>query len=123
GGSHTPTVTEVSIDIKDPSTQPTALAAWEQGSYDIDGYGGYSQLPISDVLRIKNANNAESKELDLVAKGRTTWVTPQIGNPGAGGPFLGDSATAKGLRMAFDLAIDRDALVSTVCHNVICAKM
>lgn len=122
-GSLKPTLTEVSIDIKDPSTQPTALAAWEQGSYDIDGYAGYSQLPISDVLRIKNGGGAEAKELLLVPKGRDTWVTPQIGNTTTGGPFIGNSAAAKGLRMAMDLSIDRNALVNTVCHNVICAAM
>ena len=121
-GSPKPTLSEIDIDIKDPSTQPTALAAWEQGSYDIDGYGGYSNLPISDVLRIKGSSS-ESSQLHLVAKGRDTWVTPQIGDAATGGPFLGDSATAKGLRLAFDLAIDRTSLASTVCHNVICAPM
>ena len=38
-----------------------------------------------------------------------------------GGPFLGETAAAKGLRLAFDLAVDKKGLATTVCHNLICS--
>jgi len=119
-GSPKPTLTEVDNDIKDPSAMSTAIAAWEQGSYDIAGYGGNSSWPVADVLRIKNNAQESSQEL-LIPKGRTTYVSPNIGNPGTPGPFLGESPAAQGLRKAFDLAIDKNALVATVCHNVLCS--
>jgi len=119
-GTPKPTLTQINIDIKDPSTQSTNDAAWEQGSYDLIGYGGNSTQPIADTLRYQQSSQFSSQIL-LKPKGRTTWVSPDIGNPSSGGPFLGESAAAIGLRMAFDLAIDRNALASTVCHNVICA--
>ena len=118
-GTPKPTLTELDLDIKDPSAQSTTISAWEQGSYDIVGYGGNSSLPVADVLRVKS-NSQESSQLILQPKGRTTWVSPDIGNPSSGGPFLGESAAAKGLRMAFDLAIDKSALAATVCKNVLC---
>ncbi len=123
-GSPKPTITEVDIDIKDPSTAPTTVAAWEQNSYDIIGYGGYSSIvQISDILRIK-ANSTEGPQLQSIAKGRTSWVsfnqgwTTALG--GAGGPFLGNSQNAINLRLAFDLAVDKNGLASTVCHNLAC---
>ena len=119
-GSPKPTLTEIDMDIKDPSTMSTTIAAWEQGSYDIVGYGGNSLLPVADILRIKN-NSSENSQLLLQPKGRTTWVSMNIGYPSTGGPFVGESATAKGLRKAFALAIDKTALASTVCHNLLCA--
>ena len=119
-GSPKPTLTEVDLDIKDASTMPTAIAAWEQGTYDLDGYGGNSTQPVADILRIKG-NSRESKELLLKPKGRTTWVSFNIGYPSTGGPFVGESAAAKGLRKAFTLAVDKSALASTVCHNLLCA--
>jgi oligopeptide transport system substrate-binding protein len=54
-------------------------------------------------------------------KGRTTWLSFNIGYPSTGGPFLGESAAAKGLRLAFDLAVDKQGLATTVCHNLICS--
>jgi oligopeptide transport system substrate-binding protein len=119
-GTPKPKLTEIDMDIKDPSTMSTDIAAWEQGSYDIDGYGGNSTQPTADILRIK-ANSSENSQLLLKPKGRTTWVSFAVGNPGAGGPFQGESATAVGLRKAFALAIDKTALASTVCHNLLCA--
>ncbi len=118
-GSPKPTLTEIDLDIKDPATQSTDIAAWEQGSYDIVGYGGNASLPTADILRIK-ANSNEKSQLLLQPKGRTTWVSFNIGYPSTGGPFVGESAAAKGLRKAFALAVDKNALASTVCHNLLC---
>jgi ABC-type oligopeptide transport system substrate-binding subunit len=119
-GTPKPTLTELDIDIKDPSTQTTNDAAWEQGRYDLIGYGGNSQQPIADVLRYQSSSTFKS-QLQLIPKGRTTWVSFNIGYPATGGPFLGESDAAKGLRTAFTLSVDKSALASTVCHNVLCA--
>jgi oligopeptide transport system substrate-binding protein len=119
-GSPKPTLTGVDLDIKDPSTTSTSVAAWEQGSYDIIGYGGNATiLPIADLLRVQHSSS-ESSQLLLMPKGRTTWLSFDIGNPATGGPFLGESDAAKGLRLAFALAIDTHKLASTVCHNIQC---
>ncbi|TMC46383.1 MAG: hypothetical protein E6J20_21145, partial [Chloroflexi bacterium] len=119
-GSPKPTLTEVDIDIKDPATQTTNDAAWEQGHYDLIGYGGNSTQPLADILRY-NAGGTFKDQLHLVPKGRTTWLSFNIGYPATGGPFLGESDAAKGLRKAFALAVDKDSLATTVCHNVQCA--
>jgi len=119
-GTPKPTLSEIDIDIKDPSTQTTNDAAWEQGQYDLIGYGGDSQQPTADVLRYQKSDKFKS-QLALVPKGRTTWVSFNIGYPDTGGPFVGESAAAKGLRKAFALAIDKDALAKTVCQGLLCA--
>jgi ABC-type oligopeptide transport system substrate-binding subunit len=121
-GSPKPTLSEIDIDIKDIATQSTTIAAWEQGSYDIVGYGGYGTLPAADVLRI-HGTSSEAGQLLLVPKARTTWLSPNIGWTATGGPFLGESAAAKGLRLAMDLSIDKQGLLSTVCHNLLCSGM
>jgi len=118
-GSPKPTLTEIDIDIKDPSTQTTNDAAWEQNHYDLVGYGGDSSQPTADILRYQTSGKFKS-QLQLIPKGRTTWVSLDVGNPGAGGPFLGESPAAQGLRKAFALAVDKSALASTVCHNLLC---
>ncbi|MBV9525042.1 MAG: hypothetical protein JOZ46_04405, partial [Candidatus Dormibacteraeota bacterium] len=119
-GTPKPTLTEIDIDIKDPSTQTTNDAAWEQGSYDLIGYGGDSQQPQADILRYLQGGQFKSQVL-LQPKGRTTWLSFNIGYPSTGGPFVGESDAAKGLRKAFALAVDKNALASTVCHNLVCS--
>ncbi|MBV9101861.1 MAG: peptide ABC transporter substrate-binding protein [Candidatus Dormibacteraeota bacterium] len=118
-GTPRPTLTEIDIDIKDPSTQTTNDAAWEQGSYDLIGYGGDSQQPQADILRYEQSGQFKS-QVSLIPKGRTTWLSFNVGYPSTGGPFVGESAAAKGLRMAFALAVDKNALAATVCHNLSC---
>jgi len=118
-GTPKPTLKKIHVDIKDPSTESTSIAAWEQNSYDIVGYGGYSSLPTTDILRIKQGK--KSSELTLQPKVRTTWVTFNV-NPtyAAKGPFVGTTANAKNLRKAFALSIDKKKLASTVCHDLLC---
>ena len=119
-GTPKPTVKTINIDVKDPSTTPTTVDAFFQKNYDIIGYGGDSgNLPLANILAIQN-NSREKPDLLTQPKGRTTWVSFNIGYPSTGGPFVGESDAAKGLRMAFDLAIDKTGLATTVCHNVIC---
>ncbi|OLD09704.1 MAG: hypothetical protein AUJ09_00225, partial [Firmicutes bacterium 13_1_40CM_3_65_11] len=121
-GSPKPTLTKVKIDIS-VTNASTAITKYEQGGYDIVGYGGYSNLPVADILRIKNTSN-ESAQLLLHPKVRSYWVSFNMVHDAsrqAGGPFLlsgGDKA--KNLRLAFALAVDKNALVQTVCQGIVC---
>jgi oligopeptide transport system substrate-binding protein len=118
-GSPKPTLKTINIDIKDPSTAPTTVDSFFQKGYDLIGYGGNSaNIPLANILAIQ-ANSREKPDLLTQPKGRTTWVSFSIGYP-TGGPFQGETAAAKGLRLAFALAVDKTGLATTVCHNVIC---
>jgi oligopeptide transport system substrate-binding protein len=120
-GSPKPTLTTINIDIKDPSTAPTTVDAFFQGGYDIIGYGGDSNIvPLANILAIQ-ASSKEKTDLLTQPKGRTTWLSFNIGYPTTGGPFVGESAAAVGLRTAFALAVDKTGLATTVCHNLICS--
>jgi ABC-type oligopeptide transport system substrate-binding subunit len=119
-GSPKPTLTEVDILVHDPSAIATDVTAFEQGHYDLIGYGGNSgNLTYPLIQAIKGSRF--SGDLLTQPKGRTTWVSFNIGYTSTGGPFVGESAAAQGLRMAFDLAVDKNGLASTVCHNVQCS--
>jgi ABC-type oligopeptide transport system substrate-binding subunit len=134
-GSPKPTLKKVHLDILGQAH--SAIVAYEQGSYDIYGYGGYSSAPVDDILRIQGIAN-EKNQLILHPKVRTTWVQFNLvhdAKRSADGPFLcapptaaGDdtctqSANPKGwaLRMAFALAVDKAKLATVVCHDIVCA--
>src|SRR6202521_2510866 len=72
-GSPKPTLTKVHLDasVTDAST---AITKYEQGGYDIVGYGGYSSLPVADIKRIQ-ATSSESSQLVLHPKVRSYWVS------------------------------------------------
>jgi ABC-type oligopeptide transport system substrate-binding subunit len=120
-GKPHPTVTKVHIDIV--TSASSAIHAYEHGSYDLYGYGGYSVAPIDEMLRIQGTP-AESSQLVLHPKARTTWVTFNLtlsASRLAEGPFsLDGGQTAYQLRLAFDLAIDKTRLAATVCRDIIC---
>ncbi len=121
-GSPKPTLKKVHIDIS-VTNASTAITKYEQGGYDIVGYGGYSNLPVADILRIKNSGS-ESRQLLLHPKVRSTWVSFNVvadASRQAKGPFLlsgGDQT--KNLRLAFALAVDKTALVRIVCQDIVC---
>ncbi len=121
-GSPKPTLKKVKIDIS-VTNASTAITKYEQGGYDIVGYGGYSNLPVADILRIKSTSN-ESAQLVIHPKVRSYWVSFNMvadSSRPAKGPFLlsgGDKA--KNLRLAFALAVDKNALVQTVCQGIVC---
>jgi oligopeptide transport system substrate-binding protein len=121
-GSPKPTLTKVHLDVSvtDPST---AITKYEQGGYDVVGYGGYSSLPVADILRIQGTSN-EKSQLVLHPKVRSYWVSFNMVHDAkrtAGGPFLlSDGQSAHDLRMAFALAVDKAKLVSVVCQNIVC---
>src|SRR5215831_2681629 len=87
-GSPKPTVKNVHLDIiKDASTRE---AAYEQGKYDLNGFGGYSNISVDDILRIQNTSNLKS-QLILHPKVRTTWVNFNMVSDStrqAKGPFV-----------------------------------
>ena len=112
-GSPQPTVKKVKIDVIGDMGQ--GVAKYEQGGYDLIGYGGMgSDIPIDDVLRLQKDTKL-SKELKFVNKVRTIWV--QFNFVKAGSPFAGDleSGPAHDLRLALSLAIDRNQMVQVAC--------
>jgi oligopeptide transport system substrate-binding protein len=122
-GSPKPTVTKVHMDIIQSAS--SGITAYEQGSYDLFGFGGYSSgVPVADVLRIQSTSN-EKDQLLLHPKVRTTWVSFNMvsdAKRAAKGPFTMDQGqSAHDLRLAFDLAIDKTKLASVVCQNIICS--
>jgi ABC-type oligopeptide transport system substrate-binding subunit len=120
-GSPKPTLTKIHIDVINDAA--SAIAKYEQGGYDIYGYGGYSNAPVADILRIQNTPN-EVAQLLLHPKVRTYWVSFNMVNDASRthGPFaLADGQAAHDLRMAFALAIDKVNLVKTVCQNIVCS--
>ncbi|MHB8588361.1 MAG: peptide ABC transporter substrate-binding protein [Candidatus Dormibacteraceae bacterium] len=121
-GSPKPTLTKVHLDVS-VNDASTAITKYEQGGYDIVGYGGYSNLPVADIIRIQGTSN-EKAQLLLQAKVRSYWVSFNMVHDSkrqAGGPFLlSDGQSAHDLRLAFDLAVDKTKLVSVVCQNIVC---
>jgi oligopeptide transport system substrate-binding protein len=121
-GSPKPTVTKVHLDVS-VNDASTAITKYEQGGYDAVGYGGYSSLPVADILRIQGTSN-EKAQLLLQPKVRTYWVSFNMVHDAkrqAGGPFLlADGQVAHDLRLAFALAVDKTKLVSVVCQDIVC---
>jgi oligopeptide transport system substrate-binding protein len=120
-GSPKPTVTKVHLDII--SDASTAITKYEQGGYDIYGYGGYSNAPVADILRIQGTPN-EKAQLLLNPKVRTTWLSFNMVSDNkrlAKGPFTLDGGqSAHDLRMAFALAVDKKKLATVVCSDIVC---
>jgi ABC-type oligopeptide transport system substrate-binding subunit len=120
-GSPKPTLKHVHLDvIKDAASRETA---YEQGKYDVNGYGGYSQLNLDDVLRARSSAGLRSQLL-LHPKVRTTWVDFNLVHDAAreaAGPFLdAGGPSARDLRLAFALAIDKARLTQIACHDLVC---
>lgn len=121
-GSPKPTLKKIHLDVINSAS--SAIAKYEQGGYDIYGYGGYSNAPVEDVLRIKG-DPKTGKQLLLHNKVRTTWVSFNVvadASRPAKGPFLlSDGQAAHDLRLAFALAVDKTKLADVVCHNIVCS--
>src|ERR1700687_5503147 len=56
-GSPKPTLTKVHLDVS-VTDASTAITKYEQGGYDIVGYGGYSSLPVGDILSLQGTSSA-----------------------------------------------------------------
>jgi oligopeptide transport system substrate-binding protein len=120
-GSPTPTIKKVHLDIVADAS--SAIAKYEQGGYDIYGYGGYSNGPVAEVLRIQGDAN-EKSQLLIHPKVTTTWLSFNLAsdaNRQARGPFsLDHGLSAHDLRLAFALAVDKRKLATAVCADIAC---
>ena len=120
-GSPKQTIKKVHLDIINDAS--TAITKYEQGGYDIYGYGGYSNAPVADILRIQGTAN-EKSQLLLNPKVRTTWLSFNMVSDNkrlAKGPFTMDQGqSAHDLRMAFALAVDKKKLATVVCSDIVC---
>jgi ABC-type oligopeptide transport system substrate-binding subunit len=123
-GSPKPTLTKVHLDVS-VTDASSAITKYEQGGYDIYGYGGYSSAPVADILRIQGTPS-EKAQLTVQPKVRSTWVSFSVvadAHRQAKGPFLlANGQSGHDLRLAFALAIDKKKLVSVVCQNVVCTQ-
>jgi len=118
-GSPAPTLMQVHLEIATSSA--AAISKYEQGGYDLYGYDGYGPA-VDDVLRIQSSPKDRSQVL-LRPGNATYWVSFNLVADAsrAGGPFaLNLGTSARDLRMAFDLAVDRTALAKQVCQELIC---
>jgi ABC-type oligopeptide transport system substrate-binding subunit len=112
-GSPPPTVRAVHVDVIPDAAGREA--AYEQGQYDLNGFGGPSTLTATDLTRIRSTPRLAA---ELVARPGTgsAWVSFNLVHDGvraAGGPFLTTLGQAgRDLRLAFALALDRKRLAS-----------
>ena len=123
-GSPKPTLTKVHLDVS-VTDASTAITKYEQGGYDIYGYGGYSNMPVADIKRIQGTSS-ESSQLLIQPKVRSYWVSFNMVHDAkrtAAGPFLlANGQSGHDLRMAFDLAVDKAKLVTVVCQDIVCTQ-
>jgi oligopeptide transport system substrate-binding protein len=123
-GSPKPTLTKVHLDVS-VTDASTAITKYEQGGYDIYGYGGYSNMPVADIKRIQATPN-EVSQLLLQPKVRSYWVSFNMVHDTkrtAAGPFLlANGQAGHDLRMAFALAVDKAKLVTVVCQDIVCTQ-
>src|SRR3989442_3066172 len=72
-GSPKPTLTKVHLDVS-VTDASTAITKYEQGGYDVYGYGGHTNMPLPDIHRIQATPN-EGSPLLLQPKGRRHLVS------------------------------------------------
>ncbi|TMF98646.1 MAG: peptide ABC transporter substrate-binding protein [Chloroflexi bacterium] len=117
-GRPKPTLRTVHIDVV--ADAQAAFAGYQQGGFDLLGYGGYSP-PAAEVAKIPAA---QKSQLLLAVKNKTYWVSFNLVADArrlAGGPFtLDQGKAAHDLRLAFSTSIDRAKLAAEVCANVTC---
>lgn len=120
-GAPQPTVRKVDIDVI--SDAAAREQRYEEGRYDLNGFGGSSVLTQDDLARIKTTDLA--KELVLQPGISSTWVNFNLVHDAAragGGPFLDSlGQPARDLRLAFALAIDKKKLAAAVCGRALCS--
>jgi ABC-type transport system substrate-binding protein len=112
-GSPRPTVRSVHVDvIADAAARE---AAYEQGQYDLNGFGGASTLEPSDLSRVRATPNLAAQLLTVPGTA-SAWVSFNLVHDairGAAGPFLTSlGPSARDLRLAFSLALDRRRLAA-----------
>ena len=106
-GGSTGNLTKIVISVL--ADQASQVTKYQQGSYD--AVGPADTYPPLDAVRNFLSNPTTKDQVLNIPGGRSTWV----GFNFTTGPFAGYDATAQAGRMAFSLAIDRDALVTVAC--------
>jgi oligopeptide transport system substrate-binding protein len=119
-GAPQPTVRKVQIDVT-PDAHARE-AGYEQGRYDLNGFGGSSVVTQDDLSRIKSTDLA--KQLVVRPGIGSTWVNFNLvhdATRAAAGPFLEAlGQPARDLRLAFALAVDKKKLASAMCDSTLC---
>jgi ABC-type oligopeptide transport system substrate-binding subunit len=112
-GSPPPTLRAVHVDVDPDATEREA--AYEQGQYDLNGFGGSNELSPSDLNRIRSTSRLSAELLTRPGTG-SAWVGFNLVHDavrGAGGPFLTAlGQSSKDLRLAFSLGLDRRRLAA-----------
>jgi ABC-type oligopeptide transport system substrate-binding subunit len=119
-GSPRPTVRSVRLDVIPDAT--AREAAYEQGQYDLNGFGGAGVLTAQDMTRIRATPKLAAEMMTTTGTG-SAWVSFNLVHDayrGAGGPFLDSlGPPARDLRLAFALAVDRKRLAAA-CAGALC---
>jgi len=104
-GKPKPTLKTVHLDVV--SDAETGLSKYQQGGFDLLGYGAYT-LPEADLVKLQSTQKAQ---LLLSVKNKSYWVSFNLvadAHRPAGGPFTLDGGkAAHDLRLAFAMSIDR----------------
>jgi len=112
-GDPPPTLRAVHVDVVADAT--AREAAYEQGRYDINGFGGSTPLSPSDLTRIRSTPRLAAELVTQPGTG-SAWVGFNLVHDsvrGAAGPFLTALGQAsRDLRLAFALALDRRRLAA-----------
>jgi oligopeptide transport system substrate-binding protein len=120
-GNPRPSVLRLHLDVVAGATDREA--AYEQGQYDLNGFGGASLLSRADLDRIKSTPKLAAQLASRPGTG-SAWVGFNLTHDavrGAAGPFLDSlGRPARDLRMAFALAVDKQRLAAAVCAGMLC---
>jgi ABC-type oligopeptide transport system substrate-binding subunit len=112
-GSPLPTVHAVHVDVV--ADAAGREAAYEQGQYDLNGFGGATTFASADLGRIRSTPRLAAELVTRPGTG-SAWVSFNLVHDaarGAGGPFLATLGRAgRDLRLAFALALDRKRLAA-----------
>jgi ABC-type oligopeptide transport system substrate-binding subunit len=98
-------------------------AGFEQGQYDLNGFGGASLFTPADVARIRATPKLAGELMARPGTG-SAWVSFNLVHDPmrtAAGPFLTSlGQPAHDLRLAFALAVDKQRLAAGACAGLIC---
>jgi oligopeptide transport system substrate-binding protein len=114
-GRPKPTLKSVHVDVV--ADAGAAVTKYQQGGFDLVGYGGYP-VPSAEVAKV------QKNQLVLAVKNKHYWVSFNLltdTRRTAAGPFTVDGGkAAHDLRLAFAISVDRVQLARDVCANTVC---
>ena len=120
-GDPRPTVRDVHVDVvPDPAARE---AGYEQGAYDLNGFGGAGILSRPDLNRIRATPGLAAQLVSRPGTG-SAWVDFNLVHDSirsAGGPFVVTlGQPARDLRLAMALAVDKRRLAAAACGGLFC---